>query len=191
MKKWLKFLIYIVVFIFILVGAKYGYKYLTESYEKENGKDSSGDVYVSEETKHKASDFEVINENGKKVKLSDYFGKPIVVNFWATWCGPCQKEIPDFIKAYQKHGEEIEFLMVNLTDGHPDTVESVKQFMNENKYEFPIYFDTELDAANTYQLYSIPQTLFINADGEISNSYIGMINENIIEKEILNIKNVQ
>ena len=101
------------------------------------------------------------------------------------------KEIPDFINAYKKYGEEVNFLMVNLTDGYMDTVESVKQFMSENQYEFPLYFDIEYDATNAYQLYSIPQTLFINANGEISNSYIGMINENVIENEILKMKNMQ
>ena len=91
----------------------------------------------------KANDFTVINNEGESVSLSDFFGKPIIVNFWASWCGPCKMELPEFEKAYKTYGEEIEFLMVNLTDEYGETVESVKKFTKDNKYNFPLYFDTE------------------------------------------------
>lgn len=78
--------------------------------------------------------------------------------------------------------------MINLTDGYTDTVESVKEFMKENKYDFPLYYDIEHDASNKYQVYSIPQTLFINKNGCISNYYIGMIDSEKIENNIALIK---
>ena len=122
------------------------------------------------------------------VNLSSFFGKPIVVNFWATWCGPCQAELPEFEEAYKKYNGDIEFLMVNLTDGYNDTVDSVKQFVNRNKFEFPLYFDTEYSATNTYSLYSIPQTLFIDKDGNIVKLYRGMISKQALEGYIERIK---
>ncbi len=191
-----KVIIYLICFIVLIVGAKIGYDYLSENYEREipnkdvsietSGDTISGDNGSGEQVEeiYSAIDFEVLNESGEKVKLSSYFGKPIVVNFWASWCGPCKAEIPEFIDAYQKYGEEVEFLMVNLTDGQTDTVESVKEFVRENKYEFPLYFDTEYSASNAYQVYSIPQTLFIDKNGNIQNLYIGMIDGSVLEGEI-------
>lgn len=74
--------------------------------------------------------------------------------------------------------------MVNLTDGYNDTVEGVKNFAKENNYSFPLYFDTKYDASNTYRVYSIPQTLFINKDGNIVKSFTGMINKKTLETYI-------
>ena len=195
-----KVIIYLICFIVLIVGAKIGYDYLSENYEREipnkdvsietSGDVNSGDTVSGDKLEeiYPAIDFEVLSESGEKVKLSSYFGKPIVVNFWASWCGPCKAEIPEFIESYQKYGEEVEFLMVNLTDGQTDTVESVKEFVLENKYDFPLYFDTEFSAANAYQVYSIPQTLFIDENGNIQNLYIGMIDKNVLESEISNFR---
>ena len=78
--------------------------------------------------------------------------------------------------------------MVNLTDGYNDTEDGVKQFVKENNYEFPLYFDTEYSATYTYNIYSIPQTLFIDKNGNILKSYTGMLNKQTLEKYIKNLK---
>lgn len=178
MKKYLKIILYILSFIIFIVLAVWGYNYLTTKYspveiEQQEGRDTT-----------KAIDFKVLNSNKESVKLSDFYGKPIVVNFWATWCGPCRNELPEFDEAYKKYNEQIEILMVNLTDGYSETVEGVENFVNENKYEFPVYFDTEYSASKAYNIYSIPQTLFIDKDGNISDSYLGMMDKQTLEKYI-------
>ncbi len=117
------------------------------------------------EMKELAPDFTVIDAEGNTVKLSDFRGKPVVLNFWASWCGPCKFEMPDFNEQYALLGDEVEFLMVNLTDGSRETVDTAKKFIADNEYKFPVYFDTKNEAVLAYGAYSIPATYFIDAEG--------------------------
>ena len=97
-----------------------------------------------------------------------------LIDFYADWCGPCQMEMPDFEAAYQEMGEEVQFLMVNATIGN-ETLESAKKFIEDNEYTFPVYFDTDADAAMTYGVNSLPSTYFIDADGHALTRAKGMI----------------
>ena len=179
MKKYLKVIVYLISFVIIIILGVVCYNYLTKNYSLDEVK-----VEDEKQSLNKAKDFEVLNTEGEKVKLSDFYGRPIVVNFWATWCMPCKMELPEFEEAYKKYNQDIEFLMVNLTDGYNEKVEDVKKFVEENDYGFPLYFDTELSASNTYNIYSIPQTLFIDKEGNIVKSYTGMINKQNLERYI-------
>lgn len=167
----------------LIAVAAVGYNNLSEKYSPDEFIPSDATALTDEsipaetEAKVMAPDFTVTDYSGNKVKLSDYFGKPIVINFWATWCGPCKSELPAFDKAYAQYGEEIEFLMVNLTDGVQDTEEKVRKFVSDGGYSFPVYFDTEYSAANAYGTYSIPVTVMINADGSVHDARIGAMNE--------------
>lgn len=134
-----------------------------------------------------AMDFTVYDQAGNAITLSQFYGKPIVVNFWATWCRPCKSELPAFEKLYNEYGEDVTFMMVNLTDGAQETVDSVSEFIMDNEYHFPVYFDTETNAATTYSVYSIPATLFIDADGNIVASHLGAMQENTLRTYIENL----
>lgn len=127
--------------------------------------DSSENTDSGENTPKTAPDFTMTDASGEEVKLSDFFGKPVVLNFWASWCGPCKSEMPHFEESYKQYGEDINFVIVNLTDGARETKEKASEFIEEQGYTFPVYFDTAAEGAMTYGTYSIPVTYFIGADG--------------------------
>ena len=116
-------------------------------------------------TADKAPNFTMTDLQGNSVELQDFFDKPILLNFWASWCGPCKSEMPDLEKAYQQYGDDIHFLIVNLTDGSRETVASASGYIQQEGYTFPIYFDTTTEGAIAYRAYSIPVTYFIGEDG--------------------------
>lgn len=116
----------------------------------------------------KAPDFELETLEGKKVKLSDFAGKKVMLNFWATWCPPCKAEMPHMQKFYEEKGDEIHILAVNI-----DPKNDVAGFAKEMNLHFPILLDKNDKVMKMYQILSIPTTYFIDEDGIIRNKFIG------------------
>lgn len=131
-----------------------------------------------------APDFTALDSEGNSVQLSDHLGTPVILNFWASWCSPCKSEMPDFDAAYQQYGDEIQFMMVNMTDGGQETLESAKDFIAESGYSFPVFFDTEYSAAMAYGVSSIPATYFVNAEGNLVAYGIGPLDLEALETGI-------
>lgn len=168
-----------IAFIAIMILAAVLYPKLSEKYSADSRQNGT-----ASETVTQADNFTVYDSELNKVRLSDNFGKPIVINFWASWCGPCTSELPAFDAMYEKYGDEVVFLMINLTDGQRETVEIVKKFVSDNGYSFPVYYDTDYNASNTYGVYLIPETVFIKADGSLYDIRIGAMNESVLEDYI-------
>jgi peroxiredoxin len=112
-----------------------------------------------------APGFTVYDADGNAVTLESLRGKPVVLNFWATWCGYCVMEMPDFQEAYEEFGDRIHFMMVNVTDGYQETEAAARAFIAGQDFTFPVYYDLDLSAAMAYGISSMPQTFFIDAEG--------------------------
>jgi len=131
-----------------------------------------------------AADFAVYDADGNTVKLSDYIGKPVVVNFWASWCGYCKIEMPDFQKAYEAYGDKIQFLMVDLTGGGNDTRAAGDAVIAENGFTFPVFYDDDNSAAYAYGIRSMPTSIFVDADGNLAGQNVGMVSADQLEAYI-------
>ena len=135
-----------------------------------------------------STDFTVQDIEGKDVKLSDFYGKPIVLNFWASWCPPCKSEMPEFNQTYNELNGEVVFLMINQTDGSRETIESASSYVKTQGFTFPVYYDTKLQAAYIYNVTAIPTTYFINKEGYIVSQIKGAMSKEILLAKIAEIK---
>lgn len=187
----------VILFAVLIVGASILYNAMKDKVEDNsfqmegenntgntNDTDANGADTNTDNEKVVAPDFTMTDKDGNEVKFSNFAGKPIVLNFWASWCGPCQMEMPDFEEMYKQYGEEVQFVMVNMTDGSQETVDSATQFITEKGYTFPVYYDTKMKGAYYYSVYSLPMTYFIDADGNVAASSRGMISGENLQKGI-------
>ena len=143
-------------------------------------KEEASSVPAAEESaEFPAPDFTVLDENGQRVKLSDYKGKPIVLNFWATWCYYCKDEMPDFQRAYELY-PDVQFLMVNVQE----SVETATAYTSSQGFTFPLLFDTKGEAAGAYGVTGFPTTVFLNSKGELVTVGRGMLDYDSLIKGI-------
>ncbi|MGM9589049.1 MAG: redoxin domain-containing protein [Faecousia sp.] len=161
--KILKVVLLVLCFAAILLGAKRLYDVLGSRVEMESL--ATQPTEAAQPEKQAAPDFTAYDGDGNAIKLSDFRGKPVILNFWASWCGPCKMEMPDFEEKYQEYGEKIQFLMLNQTDGSRETVDSASSFIAEQGYTFPVYFDSDWSGAAAYGVNAVPVTYFIDAEG--------------------------
>lgn len=181
-KTLIKVIVIVLVMVLLIGGGTLLYNYILKNTDTATNTPSKSQQNIIQ-----APDFTVYDKTGKTVNLSSFKGKPVIVNFWASWCTPCKYEMPFFDKAYSQYSEQIEFMMINLSGGGNDKRENADKFIAEGGYKFPVYYDTDMDGAITYGITAMPVTFFIDKDGNIVSGYKGAITHETLSKEIENL----
>lgn len=137
------------------------------------GKATASSAAESVNPKDLAPNFTVYDASGKAVKLSDFRGTPVVINFWASWCGYCKEEMPDFNDVYKQYNGSVKFLFIDWVDGKRETQKTGSAYLKQQGYSFPTYYDLNQDAVNAYGLTGIPATFFVDRLGRLAGSSPG------------------
>jgi len=114
------------------------------------------------------------NEAVTLTQIAD--GKPLVMNFWATWCPYCIQEMPDYQQLYEEYGDRVSFAFIDAADGKRETVDAAESWLFEHDmYNLPAYYDLDMQASSTYGAWALPTTVVVSADGQILGVSSGRI----------------
>ncbi|TDL83190.1 redoxin domain-containing protein [Peribacillus frigoritolerans] len=133
------------------------------------------------EVGNKPPQFELEMLNGENVQLDDVKGKKVMVNFWATWCPPCEAEMPEMQKLQNEHQDNLVVLAVNMTNAEKSR-EDVESFISKRKLTFPVALDKDGRVSVQYEVYSYPTTYFLDEEGKIMNISRGAMTKETMEK---------
>jgi thiol-disulfide isomerase/thioredoxin len=126
-------------------------------------------------------DFVLRDMNNKPLNLADYKGKVVVLNFWATWCGPCKEEIPAFVELYDRYKDQGLVIVGVSID---DTPEQLQAFTREWKMQYPVA-QMQSDIEDAYgPFYGVPTSFFIARDGSICTKHLGPVSKEQFEREV-------
>ena len=146
-------------------------------YLQNRGKDTIATGRLQQDGKIAVPDFQFTDAEGNTLYFEDFKGKPVVINFWGTWCPWCVVEMSDFNKLAGEYGEDINFIFLDVPNGADETVEAVQTFMEENEYHnITSYFDSLGYGCYVFGISSFPTTIYIDADGNLYDATIGLTN---------------
>ena len=137
----------------------------------------------AENERKPAPNFTLTGADGNPAKLSDYHGKVVLLNFWATWCGPCQVEIPWFIQ-FQREYKDRDFVVLGVSEDE-DGWKAVRPYVAREKINYPVMIANELVTQQYGGIDHLPTTFMIDRQGRVASSHEGLVSMNTYRKEIL------
>ena len=187
MKK-LKIVILILLLAILMVGAYILYQNLSGQVQLgglvTQTESTDPTAESTEPPRQKAPEFTFYDYDGNAYTLADFEGKPVILNFWASWCGPCKMEMPDFQAKFDEYGEDVHFIMLNMTDGFQETPDSAKKFIDKEGYTFPVYYDKDTDGAATMGIGGVPITFFLDSEGYFEAYFQGAMPAEVLQSGI-------
>ena len=137
-------------------------------------------ILIPGDIRRSAPDFALQDSAGSTVRLSDYKGKVVLLDFWATWCDGCKTEVPWYVEFQKKYGEQgLSAVGVSMDEGWTP----VRQFLAENKVNYPIVIG-DYDVTKLYKIKNMPVTLLIDKNGKVAEWHVGMVDRDVFENEI-------
>lgn len=168
----------------IIAGGLYFYMGQKAANEPKNAEKTSEGVQIG----NRAPDFTLKTLDGRMVKLSDFRGKKVILNFWATWCPPCKAEVPEFEKFYQEQqNDSIEILAVDIT-AQEKSKEGVTDFIKSYGITYPVVLDEAGVVADTYRISAIPTTFIVDAQGTVRQKVTGAMKYQTLSDALAKIK---
>lgn len=163
--------------------------YLSDTSSTSSGTQTE-ETQQEERPKVPAPDFTLTDQNGEIHTLSDYKGKTVFLNFWATWCGPCKSEMPDIQKLYEEYGKNEEDLIVlgvvqpnndELPFSREGTEDEIRAFIDENGYTYPTVMDETGKISSVYGITAFPTTFMIDKDGNVYGYVMSALPYDVME----------
>lgn len=153
-----------------------------DQYEKLSNPES---LPIGLKPENRAPSFSLTNLNGETVNIEDFKGKKVLLNFWATWCPPCKKEMPDMENLYKEYKDK-DFVVLGINMTHTEKSEEVvSAFVKEYRLSFPILMDKNGEVSYQYELLSYPTTYFIDSDGVIRSKVVGELSKEHMYREMM------
>lgn len=165
----------------VLVAAVVGYQTLAPA--RRLAKDNPQTTTATQEAARLADyDATVYDKNDQTTSLTQIAnGRPMVINFWATWCPYCVREMPDFAQIVEEYGDRVAFAFVDCVDGSRERVQTTEEWLDENGYaDLPVYYDTDREACAAFGARSLPTTVVVSADGQILSAEPGAIDPTLL-----------
>ena len=177
MKAYFKTILLAAVLVLVLAGAWFLYPRLAARYAPEPV------PAVPQSDAIPAPDGVLYDSAFQRMNLSDFRGKPVVLNFWASWCGYCVAELPAFETLAAEYGDRVQFLILDVADGIRESIELAEELYEERGFTFPLYYDGG-EMANVFGVRGLPMTFFLDAEGNVQRVQDGSLNEELLRTYI-------